>query len=50
MEAVDHPRKKLKSSKEKIAFDDDNLKGTMQSHDDALVVTLMNEGFLLKKL
>ena len=27
-------------SKEKIAFDDDDLEGTMESHDDAIVVTL----------
>lgn len=40
LEAIDHPGKKLKSSRENIAFDDDDLVGTTQPHDDALVVTL----------
>lgn len=40
LEAVDHPGKKLKSSRENIAFDDDNIMGTTQPHNDALVVTL----------
>ena len=37
-------------SKEKIAFDDDDLKGTMESHDDAIVVTLRIGGFLMKRV
>ena len=37
-------------SKEKIAFDDDDLKGTMESHDDAIVVTLRIGGFLVKRV
>ena len=32
-------KKKLKLTREPIAFNDDNLEGTIQPHDDALVVT-----------
>lgn len=49
-EAVNHPRKKLKSSREKIAFDDDNLDETMQPHSDALAITLRIKGFLIKRV
>ena len=31
--------KKMKLAQEPIAFDDDDLEGTIQPHDDALVVT-----------
>ena len=31
--------KKLKYTREPIAFNDDDLKGMIQPHDDALVVT-----------
>ena len=31
--------KKLKYTREPIAFNDDDLEGTIQSHDDALVIT-----------
>ena len=33
------PEKKLKYTQEPIAFNDDNLEGTIQPHDDTLVVT-----------
>ena len=32
-------KKKLKYTREPIAFNDDNLEGTIQPHDDVLVVT-----------
>ena len=32
-------KKKLKYTREPIAFNDDDLEGTIQPHDDALVVT-----------
>ena len=32
-------KKKLKLTQEPIAFDDEDLEGTIQPHDDALVVT-----------
>ena len=44
LEAIGHPGKKHKSSRENIAFDDDDLVGTTQPHDNALVVTLRIEG------
>ena len=31
--------KKMKFAQEPLAFDNDDLKGTIQPHDDALVVT-----------
>ena len=34
------PRKKAKCSREPIAFGDDDLEGTTQPHDDALMVTV----------
>ena len=50
MDEVDHLGKKLKPSKEKIAFDDDDLEGTTQPHGDVLVVTLKIGVFLLKRV
>ena len=47
---MERPRKKPRSTKEKIAFDNDDLEGTTQSHDDALVVTLKIGGFLIKRV
>ena len=49
-EAVDHPRKKLKLSREKITFDDDDLEETTQPHNDALVITFRIGGFLMKRV
>ena len=42
--------KRMKFAWEPLAFDDDNLKGTIQPHDDALVVTVRINGFLVKKV
>ena len=42
--------KRMKFSREPLAFDDDDLKGTIQPHDDALVVTARINGFLVKKV
>ena len=36
---VQPPEKKMKFAREPVAFDEDNLEGTIQPHDDALVVT-----------
>ncbi|XP_030958386.1 uncharacterized protein LOC115980249 [Quercus lobata] len=42
--------KKMKFAREPIAFDDDDLEGTIQPHDDALVVTTRISGFLVKRV
>nr|XP_023924338.1 uncharacterized protein LOC112035738 [Quercus suber] len=39
-----------KACREPITFDDDNLEGTIQPHDDALVVTAQINGFLMKRV
>ena len=39
--------KKLKFTWEPIAFNDNDLKGTIQPHDDALVVTAQVNGFIV---
>ena len=44
------PEKKLKVAQEPITFNDDNLEGTIQLHDDALVVTTQIKGFIVKKV
>ena len=36
---VQPPEKKMKFAREPISFDDDDLEGMIQPHDDALVVT-----------
>lgn len=46
---MDRLKKKLKSGKEKIAFNDDDLEGTTQSHDDTLVVALRIGRLLVKR-
>ena len=43
-------KKDLKFTWEPIAFNDDNLEGTIQSHDDALVVTAWINGFIVKRV
>ena len=43
-------KKKLKYTPKPIAFNDDDLEGTIQSHDDALVVTARINGFLVKRV
>ena len=42
--------KKMKFAWEPIVFDDDNLEGTIQPHDDALVATTRISGFLVKRI
>ena len=42
--------KKLKNAWEPIAFNDDDLEGTIQPHDDALVVTARINGFIVKRV
>ena len=43
-------KKKMKFTREPIAFNDDDLKGKIQPHDDALVVTARINGFIMKKV
>ena len=43
-------KKELKFTWEPIAFNDENLEGTIQSHDDALVVTARINGFIVKRV
>lgn len=42
--------KKLKYTWEPIAFNDDDLEGTIQPHNDALVVTALINGFIVKRV
>ena len=42
--------KKLRFTWEPIAFNDNNLKGTIQPHDDALVVTARINGFIVERV
>ncbi|XP_030945724.1 uncharacterized protein LOC115970201 [Quercus lobata] len=42
--------KKLKLTREPITFNDDNLEGMIQPHDDALVVTALINGFIVKRV
>ena len=44
------PEKKMRTDRELIAFDDEDLEGTIQPHDDALVVTARISGFLVKRV
>ena len=44
------PVKKMKSQLEPIAFDDEDLEGTIQPHNDVLVVTARIGGFLVKRV
>ncbi|XP_065633210.1 uncharacterized protein LOC136069061 [Quercus suber] len=44
------PEKKMKIGREPIAFDYDDLEGTVQPHDDALVVIARISSFLVKKV
>ena len=45
-----HPEKKLKVAQEPITFNDDDLEGTIQPHDDVLVVTAHIKGFIVKRV
>ncbi|XP_050255581.1 uncharacterized protein LOC126701492 [Quercus robur] len=42
--------KKLKYTRDPIAFNDDDLEGTIQPHDDALVITARMNGFIIKRV
>ena len=42
--------KKLKYTWEPIAFDDNDVEGTIQPHDDALVVAAWINGFIVKRV
>ena len=42
--------KKMKFAQEPVSFDDDNLEGTIQPHDDVLVVMAWISDFLVKKV
>ena len=43
-------KKKLKYTREPIAFNDDDLEGMIQPYDDALVVASRINGFIVKKV
>ena len=40
----------MKFTREPIAFNDDDLKGTIQPHDNVLVVTAWINGFVVKRV
>ena len=42
--------KKMRFTREPIAFNDNDLEGTIQPHDDALVVTTIINGFIVKRV
>ncbi|XP_075665265.1 uncharacterized protein LOC142634909 [Castanea sativa] len=42
--------KKLRYTQQPIAFNDDDMEGTIQTHDDALVVTACINGFIVKRV
>ncbi|XP_023893338.1 uncharacterized protein LOC112005321 [Quercus suber] len=44
------PTKKIRLTREPIAFNDSDLEGTIQSHDDALIVTARIDGFVVKRI
>lgn len=44
------PGKKVKCTREPIAFGDDDLEGTTQPYDDALVVTVRINEFIVKRV
>ena len=44
------PEKRMKVSRLTICFDKEDLEGTIQPHDDALVVTARISGFLVKRV
>ena len=41
-------QKRMKVSRRVISFDEEDLEGTIQPHDDALVVTGRINGFVVK--
>ena len=51
-DAKDNDRlgKRAKLSRESIEFGDEDLEGTTQPHDDALIVTSRIRGFVVKSM
>ena len=47
---IQSPGKKMKFAWEPVSFEDDDLEGTIQPHDDTLVVTARINGFLVKRV
>nr|XP_023886036.1 uncharacterized protein LOC111998166 [Quercus suber] len=47
---VPPPAKKIRPTREPIAFGDSDLEGTIQPHDDALIVTARIGGFVMKRI
>ena len=43
-------KKKMKICQGPIVFDEEDLEGTIQPHDDVLVVTAWISGFLVKRV
>nr|XP_023889000.1 uncharacterized protein LOC112001068 [Quercus suber] len=43
-------KKKMKIGREPITFNDDDLEGTIQPYDDAVVVTVRINGFIVKRV
>ena len=44
------PTKRTKGQLEPIAFDDEDLEGTIQPHDDALMIAAQISGFFVKRV
>ena len=44
------PEKRMKVGRLAISFDEEDLEGTIQPHDDVLVVTTRINGFLVKRV
>ena len=44
------PEKKMRIGRKPITFKDEDLEGTIQLHDDVLVVTTRISGFLVKRV
>ena len=44
------PKKKMKVAREPIAFNNNDLEGTIQPHDDALLVMAQINGFIVKRV
>ena len=44
------PEKRMKVGRQTISFDEEDLEGTIQLHDDALVVTAWISCFLVKRV
>ena len=44
------PKKRIKVGRVPMSFDKEDLEGTIQPHDDALVVTVQISSFLMKRV